>query len=169
MMGTTATSALSRALHPDVDIDLDEETRRGACSYQSVAQQFGRYPCHAAFATMLSGVSREVRVRTPENLAADFDAIDHGGTLYEVKTGYRWMVFMGSNEARVEIIQRFYNQATEQLIIAARCGHPLLWYFNDPYVASFFGAENAPYPEYLEAPMPVPVWYVPFNCDQDSG
>ena len=169
MMGTAATSALSRALHPDVDIDLDEETRRGVCSYASVSQQFGRYPCHAAYATMLSGVSREVRVRTPENDYADFDALDHGGTLYEVKTGYRWMVFMGSNEARAEIIQRFYNQATEQLIIAARCGHPLLWYFNDPYVASFFGAENAPYPEYLEAPMPVPVWYVPFDCDQDSG
>lgn len=171
MAGQGAVSSLGTglALGPDVDIDLDRRTRRGSCNYESIGQQFGRYPCHAAYATRLSGVNREVRVRTPEKLSADFDAFDHGNTLYEVKTGYRWMVFMGSNEARAEIIQRFWTQATEQLIIADRCGHELRWYFNDPYVASFFGAENSPYPDYFEAALPVSVWYVPFNCDQDSG
>lgn len=171
MFGVGASSSLGTGLGlgPDVDFDLDKERRRGPCTYESVGQQFGRYPCHAAYATSLSGVSREVRVRTPERLSADFDAMDSGRTLYEVKTGYRWMVFVGSNEARAEIIQRFYRQATEQLLIAERCGHPLNWYFNDPYVASFFGAENAPYPDYFEVGLPVPVWYVPFNCDQDSG
>lgn len=150
----------------DVDQDLDEERRRGRCSYMSVAQQFGRYPCHGAYAASISGVNREVRVTTPEGISVDYDAMDWGESLYEVKTGYRWMVF--SPDRQDEIAARFWAQATEQLLVAEECGHPLTWYFNDPYVASFFGAENSPYPAYFTVPMPVPVWYRPFNCDVDS-
>ena len=100
--------------------------------------------------------------------SVDFDAMDHGETLYEVKTGYRWLPFMSDPVRMNEIVSRFWGQAVMQLLVAAECGHPLKWYFNDPYVASFFGAENSPFPEYFRAPMPVPVWYSPYNCDLDS-
>lgn len=156
------------ATDPDVDRDLDESSRRGECTYESVAQQFGRYPCHADYARSLSGVSREVRVTTPEGINVDFDAMDHGGALYEVKTGYRWMAFMSNPTMQQATITRFYTQAATQREVAARCGHPLTWYFNDPYAASFFDAENAPYPEYLGVPMPIMVWYRPFDCSVDS-
>ena len=153
---------------PDPDVELDRRRRRG-CRYESVAQQTGAYHCHAAFATALSGTGREMRVTTPEGESADFDAMNLAEDLFEVKTGYRWLPFTPNPVSVQSTLTRFYAQATNQMIIAGRCGHRLNWYFNDPYAASFFGAENSPYPQYLRAPMPVPVWYVPFNCDQDSG
>ncbi|MDY6979977.1 MAG: DUF4157 domain-containing protein [Pseudomonadota bacterium] len=157
------------APYPDVDIDTDERRRRrNGCTYESIGQQFGRYPCHAAYATSLSGVPREMRVTTPEYDSADFDAIDHSGALYEVKTGYRWLAFTSSESIKQSTIYRFYAQAANQLVVSARCEHSLDWYFNDPYAASFFGAENSPHPDYFEAPMPVPVWYAPYDCNQDS-
>jgi hypothetical protein len=110
----------------------------------------------------------EVRVITPEFDAADFDAMDVGASVYEVKTGYRWLAFTPNDAARQATVTRFYAQAVNQMIVAERCGHPLAWYFNDPIAASFFGAENAPNPEYEQAPLPVPVWYVPFPCPDDS-
>jgi hypothetical protein len=169
-VGVGAASVLSvrHIPKPDVDRDLDQEQRRNRCTYQSIGQQFGRYPCHAAFATHLSGVSREVRVLAPDGESVDFDAMDYGQTLYEVKTGYRWLVFMGDPVRQNEVITRFWAQAVRQLLVAESCGHILKWYFNDPYVASFFGAVNSPYPNYFQAPLPVPVWYEPFNCDVDS-
>ncbi len=167
-LGISSRTTPSRLPQPDPDTDYDKRRRRGACQYQTIAQQSGRFPCHADFAASLSGVLREMRVTTPELESVDYDAMDFGRKLYEVKTGYRWLVFMASNEARKRIIQRFYNQAIEQMLVAERCGHPLAWYFNDPYVASYFGAENAPFPEYFSVDLPVPVYYVPFDCDADS-
>jgi hypothetical protein len=154
---------------PDVDIDLDKRRRRRqrGCYYQAIEQQFGRYPCHAEYARSLSGVSREMRITTPEMETADFDAMDWAGNLYEVKTGYRWLPFTPNEEARRRTIQRFFVQATNQIIVADRCGHPLRWYFNDDVAASFFGAENAA-TSYVQAPLPVPTWYMPFPCTEDS-
>lgn len=163
-----ASSRLSSVPRPDVDSDLDKEKKRGKCRYLSIGQQFGRYPCHAAFATHLSGVPREVRITTPEGESVDYDAMDSGQSLYEVKTGYRWLVFMGDPVRVNEVAARFWAQAVEQMLVAEECGHTLRWYFNDPYVASFFGAENAPYPQYFQAPLPVPVWYEPYDCNVDS-
>ncbi len=154
---------------PDVDTDFDGRRRgRGRCRYEPVAQQFGRFPCHAAYATSLSGVSREVRITTPEQVSVEFDAIDAGGQLYEVKTGHRSLAFDSNETRRQGTITRFYNQVAKQLIVAERCGHPLSWYFSDDYAASVFGAENSPHPEYELVPLPVPVWYVPFDCPMDS-
>jgi len=153
---------------PDPDVELDRKRRRG-CRYESVAQQTGAYPCHAALATALSGTGREMRVTTPEGESADFDAMNLAEEMFEVKTGYRWLPFSPNAASVQSTITRFYAQAFNQMLVASRCGHRLSWYFSDPYAASFFGAENSPYPQYLRAPMPVPVWYVPFNCDQDSG
>lgn len=153
---------------PDVDRDHDKETKRGKCKYISIGQQFGRYLCHAQYATSLSQVPREMRITDPNGISVDYDAMDWGGSLYEVKTGYRWLVFMGDPVRVNDIAARFWMQAVEQLMVAEECGHSLTWYFNDPYVASFFGAENSPYPEYFQAPLPVRVRYEPFNCDVDS-
>lgn len=167
-IGAASRFSTAPAPRPDVDTGLDEEQKRGKCTFQSIAQQFGRYPCHAAYATRLSGVSREVRTRTPDGLTADFDAMDHGGVLYEVKTGYRWLVFGGDPVRQNEVISRFWMQAVTQMLVADTCGLRLKWCFNDPYVASFFGAVNAPHPQYFQAPLPVEVWYVPYNCNVDS-
>ncbi len=153
---------------PDVDLDVDELRRRRGCIYLPVAQQFGQYPCHADYATSISGVRREVRIITPEGDSADFDAMDAGLALYEVKTGYRWVAFTPRAIQTQGVAARFYVQAANQMIVAERCGHELSWYFNDPYAASAFGAENAPYPDYELVPMPVPVWHVPYDCDGDS-
>jgi|GEM_PF-4177101 len=153
---------------PDVDRDLDKETKRGKCKYLSVGQQFGRFLCHAQYATSLSQVPREMRITDPNGISVDYDAMDLGGNLFEVKTGYRWLVFMGDPVRVNDIAARFWLQAVEQSLVAEECGHSLTWYFNDPYVASFFGAENAPYPEYFQAPLPVRVRYEPFDCNVDS-
>lgn len=143
---------------PDVDTDLayghcDEY----GCEIEPIAQQFGRYPCHADFARSLSGVSREFRVTTPEGLTADFDAMDWGGALYEVKTGYRWVPFSSNDQARRAVIRRFIDQSQRQMAVAARCHRTLDWYFNDDQAATFF--------EPLVQP---PVHHVPFDCNQDS-
>ena len=153
---------------PDLDSDLDKPSKRRGCIYESVGQQFGRYPCHAAYATHLSGVSREFRITSPDGESVDFDAMDHGQTLYEVKTGYRGVVFSKDPIYQNSIASAFWMQAERQMHVAGSCRHKLKWYFNDPYAASFFGAKNAPYPQYFHAPMPVEVWYEPFDCDVDG-
>ena len=153
---------------PDLDSDLDKPSKRRGCIYESVGQQFGRYPCHAAYATHLSGVSREFRITSPDGESVDFDAMDHGQTLYEVKTGYRGVVFSKDPIYQNSIASAFWMQAERQMHVASSCRHKLKWYFNDPYAASFFGAKNAPYPQYFHAPMPVEVWYEPFDCDVDG-
>ena len=109
-----------------------------------------------------------MRITDPNGISVDYDAMDFGGSLYEVKTGYRWLVFMGDPVRVNDIAARFWTQAAEQMLVAEECGQSLTWYFNDPYVASFFGAENAPYPEYFQAPLLVRVRYEPFDCNVDS-
>jgi len=167
MFGASALG-LNPIPRPDVDRDLDKEQKRGKCKYLSVGQQFGRFLCHAQYATSLSQVPREMRITDPNGISVDYDAMDFGGSLYEVKTGYRWLVFMGDPVRVNDIAARFWTQAAEQMLVAEECGHSLTWYFNDPYVASFFGAENAPYPEYFQAPLLVRVRYEPFDCNVDS-
>lgn len=105
---------------------------------------------------------------TPEGDSADFDAMDHGEHLYEVKTGYRWLAFDSNTTRKAATVARFYGQAVNQHIVAERCGHTLSWHFNDAYAASYFFAKNAPHPAHREVPMLVDVWYHPFDCPQDS-
>jgi hypothetical protein len=145
------------ALAPDVL--QEEETDEHGCRYEPIAMKFGRYPCHADFAASLSGDRREFRVTTPEGLSVDFDAMDHGRTLYEVKTGYGWL--LSSHPAMQDRISatrdRFIAQSVEQTIVAERCGRPLRWYFNNEAVALDFEGRIQP-----------PVIYRPFRCDVDS-
>ena len=141
---------------PDVDPDIEEEDERG-CTYTVIGQQFGRYYCHARFAQALSGVPREVLVSPPRGEPKSFDAIDHGGTLYEVKTGYRWVVFNPNHPGRDEVIDRFRRQAREQLDVARQCGKPLKWYFNESPVRNFFDERIEPETVYRS-----------FRCNVDS-
>lgn len=143
---------------PDLDTDMayghcDEH----GCEIEPIGQQFGRYPCHADYATSLSGVRREFRITTPEGLSADFDAMDWGGALYEVKTGYRWVPFTTSDPMRMSVVDRFITQSQNQMAVAERCHRTLDWYFNDDQAAAFF-----------EALVQPPVHHVPFDCDRDS-
>jgi hypothetical protein len=153
---------------PDMDVDLDRSRNRRGCKYEVVGQQFGRYPCHADYARHLSGVSREVRITSQDGESVDFDAMDAGGILYEVKTGYRSIAFAKDSVYMNTVAMGFWAQAERQIHVAGSCGHPLKWYFNDPYAASFFGARNSPYPNRFGAPLPAEVWYEPFDCNVDG-
>ena len=145
---------------PDV---LQEETKdeQTGCKYKPIGQQFGRYPCHADFATHLSGDRREFRVTTPEGLVIDFDAMDHGGTLYEVKTGYRWIrsTHPSMQERIRRVRERFVNQSVDQQEVADRCRRPLRWYFNEKATADYFRTQQ---------PIQPPVIDEPFDCNADS-
>jgi hypothetical protein len=128
---------------------------------QSIAMQFGRVPCHADFARTFSGVRREFRVTTPEGVTNDFDARDRTGTLYEVKTGYEWLLNENLTSPwrarKPDVLNRFIDQADKQLLVATRCGRRLEWYFNNPSAAKAVAGRVEP-----------PVRYRPFDCKQDS-
>jgi hypothetical protein len=98
----------------------------------------------------------------------DFDAMDTGGILYEVKTGYGQVARPNDPVTLNDIARRFWMQAERQVHVADSCGHKLKWYFNNPSAASVFGARNSPHLEYNSAPLPVEVWYEPFDCDLDG-
>ena len=158
---------------PDPD-DPDPKQNDRGCKVETIAMQFGRYPCHGAFAASLSGVGREIRVTPPgSKKGVDFDAMDHGKRLYEVKTGYGWMVRVAQNKQPIpkekrldrikfnqkwlKIKQRFQTQAATQQAVASKCGYPLTWYFNDKAVRDYFDP--------LIQPRTV---YQQFKCDKDS-
>ncbi len=148
-------------LGPDIDLDDEERDRRG-CRTFSIAMKFGRYPCHADYAKTFSGVRREFRVIPPRGLLpADFDARDRTGALYEVKTGYRWILNEKPkppwDQRKREVIDRFQTQASWQQDIANACGRPLFWYCNEKAVA-----------EYLNGFVEPEVRYRAFDCDHDS-
>jgi hypothetical protein len=123
----------------------------------AVAQRGGNN-CHDAFATSVSGVNREWGVETPEGMYADFDAIGMGGLLYEIKTGYGYLLNTSPSTQlmRERTIHRFIDQSINQLAVATRCGYPLLWVFNDPAVADFVDGFIEPR-----------VTSIPFDCDLD--
>ena len=139
----------------------EEEPRRRRCTVEEVDPRFGRSPCHSDFAMTFSGTRREFRVTEPGGIATVFDA-KRGPILYEVKTGYGWVLNQNlgpeMEQRRNEVINRFQEQAAVQLFIATRCGYELDWYFNSRSVAEFFDP--------LIAPMPVR--WRPYNCDTDS-
>src|ERR1019366_6322851 len=119
----------------------EEEPRRRRCTVEEVDPRFGRSPCHSDFAMTFSGTRREFRVTEPGGIATVFDA-KQGPILYEVKTGYGWVLNQNlgpeMEQRRNEVINRFQEQAGVQLFIATRCGYELDWYFNSRSVAEFF-------------------------------
>ena len=148
-------------MRPDVDYDWpDGYVNDFGCTVESIAMQFGRYPCHAKFAERISGVRREFRITDPNGQYKDFDAMDlGGGMLYEVKTGYGWIP--KEYPSMRKIIQatkdRFVDQAQEQLYIAHKCGYDLKWYFNLKPVANYFKGLIQP-----------KVTFRKFECEKDS-
>jgi len=140
--------------HPDVDTEDDEDR---TCRGMAVGQRGGN-SCHDAFATMISGVTREWGVETPEGLYVEFDAYGQDRVLYEVKTGYGFLLNTSASTyaLRESTIHRFIDQSQQQLAVAVRCGYPLVWVFSDPDVAAF-----------VDGFIQAPVIAVPYQCDED--
>jgi hypothetical protein len=139
--------------------DDDDQPRR-RCTVQQVEPKFGRYPCHSDFAKTFSGTRREFLVTDPQGIGVSFDA-KRGNVLYEVKTGYGWMLNQNlgpdMQRRKDEVIERFHEQAAYQVMVATRCGYELDWYFNSESVAKFF-----------ESLLEPPVRWKIFDCDKDS-
>jgi hypothetical protein len=140
--------------------ETDEDRRKG-CTVEEVEPSFGRYPCHSDFAKTFSGTRREFLVTEPNGISVTFDA-KRGPILYEVKTGYGWILNKKLSpemeKRKAEVIERFQNQHAQQFYVAARCGYELDWYFNNEHVATFFDSLIAP----------TPVKWKPYDCDTDS-
>ncbi|MUL34943.1 DUF4157 domain-containing protein [Gloeocapsopsis dulcis] len=141
---------------PMPDVDFDEDSRRG-CRARAIAQRGGN-SCHDQFATSISGVTREWEVQTPEGFYATFDALGRDRILYEIKTGYRFLLNTSPQtyQLRERTINRFIEQSENQLLVATRCNYPLTWVFNDSQVADFVDGFIQP-----------PVRFQPFPCDED--
>ena len=156
-LATEAEAQVCLPSEPDLDLDMaNGYCDEYGCQIEPIAQQSGRYPCHADYARSLSNVSREFRITTPDGTSVDFDAMDWGGALYEVKTGYRRVAFWtGIVAQRTE--ERFVDQSERQLEVAEKCHRSLDWYFNDEGAAAHF-----------DSLIRAPVHYVPFDCDKDS-
>jgi len=143
-----------------IPLPVPEEEPRRRCTVEEVEPKFGRYPCHSDFAKTFSGTRREFRVTDPKGIYVDFDA-KRGEILYEVKTGYGWMLNPNLGpiwqERRRQVIENFHEQAWWQMAIAAECGYYLDWYFNSKTVAEYFNSLLEP-----------PVKWKAFDCDRDS-
>lgn len=138
----------------------EEEPRRRRCTVEEVAPKFGRHPCHSDFAKTFSGTRREFQVTDPQGIFVTFDA-KRGETLFEVKTGYEWMLNPNlgpeMQERRARVLEGFQEQAAWQLMVATRCGYKLDWYFNSKRVA-----------QHLESLVEPPVKWKKYNCKVDS-
>jgi hypothetical protein len=138
----------------------DDDGKKRKCNVEEVDPSFGRVPCHSDFAKTFSGTRREFLVTDPNGLAVQFDA-KRGSIVYEVKTGYGWVLnprlSPDMQRRRTQVIERFQAQAQAQLLIALKCGLELDWYFNSRAVAEYFNPLLEP-----------PVKWKAFDCDQDS-
>lgn len=139
------------------DIDFEEETS-SRCTGKAIAQR-GGHTCHDQFATFVSGVTREWAVQTPEGLYETYDALARDRTLYEVKTGYRFLLSTAESTRalREHTIHKFVDQSQSQFAVATRCGYQLVWMFNDRDVATLVNSHIQP-----------TVLAKDFPCDQDG-
>jgi hypothetical protein len=124
-----------------------------------VIGQAGGNNCHNDFARLVSGVGREVRVTTPWGLSADFDGLGAGRRLYEIKTGFGFVLNTApSNELiRMAALSRFIDQSSRQQMVADECGYELEWVFNNRHVA-----------ELVDGLIEPRVSWRPFRCDIDQ-
>ena len=139
------------------DVDVEPEERQG-CRAFAVVQRGGN-SCHDTFATAVSGQAREWGVVTPEGAYASFDGYGRDGVLYEIKTGYRYLLSIAetTRTLRQRTIGEFVDQAQHQLFVATRCGYTLVWVFNDAAVAQMVDGIIEPQVEAR-----------PFSCDRDA-
>lgn len=139
------------------DPDTEDEGRRRRCRGMAVGQRGGNN-CHDAFATLVSGTSREWGVETPEGDFVEFDGLGVDPTLYEIKTGYTYLLSTSPSTQllREQTIHRFIDQSQLQLHVAERCGYRLVWVFNNRQVADLVDGFIQPR-----------VTYRPFDCDID--
>jgi len=152
---TTLSSDSGPVSRPDADTDEEEQQRE--CRGMAVGQRGGN-TCHDQFAAMVSGVNREFGLETPEGLYVEFDALGLDRVLFEIKTGYGYLLNTSpaTRELRERTLHRFIDQALEQTAVATRCGYPLVWVFNNEAVAN-----------YVNSFIPPHVTSIPFPCDMD--
>lgn len=138
------------------DPDSEDEETPGRCRGMAVGQRGGN-DCHDAFATAVSGTSREWALETPEGDYVEFDALSGGRTLYEIKTGYGFLLNTSPSTylMREATIARFVTQSENQLLVAERCGYPLIWIFNNRAVAEFVDGFIRPTVTYQEFPCDI--------------
>ncbi len=96
---------------------------------------------------------------TPKGVSADFDALAHGKQLFEIKTGYGFLLNKADSgkEMRENTLEGLQDQAHRQSLVAHECGYSLTWYFNNKYVADLVSGMIEP-----------KVLYVPFSCKEES-
>ncbi|MEP6861374.1 MAG: hypothetical protein ABJE66_12170 [Deltaproteobacteria bacterium] len=136
----------------------EPENKRG-CFAEWVAREGGN-TCHDMCAQSISGVPLEYQVTTPEGLSVSFDAVDLATTLYEVKTGYRYMLNRSPDahlaDQQKKTREGWLAQSQQQLLVANRCGYPLVWSFNEPDVAEYAAGLIEPLTEAIDCPCPKP-------------
>lgn len=132
------------------DPDVDDDHRRGCRGY--AAAQRGGHTCHDDYAFKISGTPRDYDVRTPEGRIASYDGRALSPTLYEVKTGYRFLLGPDSDRKR-STLAHLHKQAANQKEVADRCGYDLIWFFNEKAVADAMRGQIEPR-----------VMHVPFKC-----
>jgi Domain of unknown function (DUF4157) len=134
--------------------DPDTEQEKGPCKAKATAKRGGN-TCHDQFATSISGTNREWTVTSRDGENVDFDALAHGMQLFEIKTGYGFLLNNAPSNRLKQIatLTKFHEQSERQSLIAKSCGYSLTWYFNDKHVT-----------ELVDGMIEPKVQYAPFRC-----
>jgi hypothetical protein len=132
------------------------EQRQGPCHARDVPR-LGGHAGHDAYALRVTGSRFDHQVDTPEGLSCTFDGLDPHNQLWEVKTGYRF--FSEANIIWSPDVPRFHElflsleaQRARCSFVAARCGYPYAYAFDDEEVAASMRS--------LWGGVP-PVYYIP--------
>lgn len=99
-------------------------------------------------------------VVTPEGLSDSFDARGQDRrTLYEMKTGYGWLLNANLTPAqqrfRETTLERWTRQGSHQFAVAGRCGYDLVWVLTNEAARRF-----------ADGIVPAPTRTVRFSCNE---
>lgn len=132
------------------------EQRQGPCNARNVPRR-GGHAAHDAYALRVTGSRFDHQVDSPEGLSCIFDGLDPHNQLWEVKTGYRY--FSEANIIWSPDVPRFHElildleeQRARCSFVAARCGYPYAYAFDNEEVAAFMRTQWGGVP---------PVYYIP--------
>jgi hypothetical protein len=96
----------------------------------------GGHPRHDAYATKVTGSVMDYFVKTPLNLAINYDGLGVGTrNVWEVKTGFGWFFNAKSAGLTAITLARWDAQKDLGLTVAGSCGYVHLWAHPDKYVA----------------------------------
>ncbi|MDO9498773.1 hypothetical protein [Falsiroseomonas sp.] len=130
----------------------------GPCNARDVPR-LGGHDRHNAYALHVTGSRSDHQVSTPEGISCTFDGLDPHRQLWEVKTGYRY--FSEANIVWSPDVPRFHDiilgleeQRMRCTFVAARCGYPYAYAFDNPEVARFMQVQWGGVPPVLHIPPP---------------